>query len=161
MSTDATIECTSFDGSKIWLPKSRLSLRPSAYAVIQHKGRVLLVTNRRSGKYYFPGGGIEQGEQVKAGLRREVKEETGIEIEDERLVHFAEEFFYYNPLDEAYHALLFYYACKPKTLDVSSKHQVDDGEGYPQWVSSESLKAQDFHNHGELLLGVLQSVSMP
>jgi 8-oxo-dGTP pyrophosphatase MutT (NUDIX family) len=156
MSTDTIIECTSFDGSKIWLPKSRLSLRPSAYAVIQHSGNVLLVTNRRSGKYYFPGGGIEQGERIKDGLKREVKEETGIEIEEERLIHFAEEFFYWDPLAEAYHALLFYYACRPKTLDLSNEYQVDDGEGNPHWASIETLTVQDFHNHGERLLGVLQ-----
>lgn len=72
MTPDTTVECTRLYGHKIRLPKSRLSVRPSAYAIIRHADEVLLVTNRRSGKYYFPGGGIEQGERVTEGLKREL-----------------------------------------------------------------------------------------
>ena len=81
------IECTSFYGEKLLLPEERFILRPAAYAIIGHDGKILLVTNRRSGKFYFPGGGIEEWERVTDGLKREVREEAGIEIGKERLVH--------------------------------------------------------------------------
>ena len=32
------------------------------------------------GKYEIPGGGVEKGESVEQGLKREVKEETGLTV---------------------------------------------------------------------------------
>jgi 8-oxo-dGTP diphosphatase len=151
------VECTTVLGNKVMLPRSRLIVRPSAYAVIRHERKVVLVTNRLSGKYYLPGGGTEPGERITDGLKREAWEEAGIEIETGPLLHFAEDFFYYDPLDQAYHALLFYFACRPKTLALSSQYQTDDGEGNAQWVLIEGLTAVDFHNHGDILLSILRT----
>jgi 8-oxo-dGTP pyrophosphatase MutT (NUDIX family) len=150
------VECTTVHGGKITLPTSRLVLRPSAYAVIRHAGQVVVVTNRLSGKYYFPGGGTEPGERLAAGLQREVWEEAGLEIEVGALLHFAEAFLYYDPLDTAYHALLFYFAGQPKGLALSSQYQTDDGEDNPQWVDIKDLRAADFHNHGDILVSLLR-----
>jgi 8-oxo-dGTP pyrophosphatase MutT (NUDIX family) len=68
---------------------------------------VLLLNTRSTGKYQLPGGGVETGERIEDALRREVREETGIEVEVERFLGFKEDFFYYDPWDEAYHSLLF------------------------------------------------------
>ena len=157
LSPEPTVDCATVLGSKVTLPRSRLVLRPSAYAVIKQEGKVALVTNRLSGKYYFPGGGTEPGERITDGLKREVWEEAGIEIEIGPLLHFAEDFFYYDPLDQAFHGLLFYFASRPKTLALSSRYQTDDGEGNPQWVPIENLEAADFHNHGDILLSILRA----
>lgn len=157
MTTDSTIECTSFYGHKVNLPKSRLILRPSAYAVLRWENKVLLVTNHRSGRFYLPGGGIEPGERIAEGLRREVKEETGLEIEQELFIYFAEDFFYYDPHDEAYHALLFYYTGRTKTTALAHSGSEAGDEGQPQWVPQQNLTADAFHNHGELLMKVLQA----
>lgn len=51
--------------------------------------KVLLVTNHHSGKFYLPAGGIESGERITEGLRREVKEETGLDLGHERFLYFA------------------------------------------------------------------------
>jgi hypothetical protein len=40
-----------------------------------------------------------------------------------------------------------------------SRHQVDDGEDNPQWVPIAGLRAEDFHNHGERLLGLIQAAA--
>ena len=51
------------------------------------RGRILLVKHRRErggywqGKWIFPGGELEFGEDIKEGIRREVKEETNLEVE--------------------------------------------------------------------------------
>ena len=85
-----------------------------------------------------------------------VGEETGVEIEVERFVHFDEDFFYYDPLDEAYHSFLFYYICRPKTLDIADDDNVDDEEAEkPRWIDIEGLQAEDFQNHGEIILKLL------
>jgi 8-oxo-dGTP pyrophosphatase MutT (NUDIX family) len=154
---EPTIECTSLRGLKLTLPKSSFILRPSAYAVIRHEGKVVLVTNKLSGKYYFPGGGTELGERITDGLKREVWEEAGIEIEPGPLLHFAEDFLYYDPTQQAFHGLLFYFAGRPGSLALSSQYQTDDGEGNPQWVAVESLTTADFHNHGAILWAILHS----
>lgn len=60
------------------------STRTAAYAVIVHDDRVLLSYwngEKRPEKaaWSLPGGGIDYGEQVEAGLLREIYEETGYE----------------------------------------------------------------------------------
>ena len=57
-------------------------------AVIQdNTGKILLVKHKRErggywqGKWICPGGKLELGEEIKQGIKREVKEETDLEIE--------------------------------------------------------------------------------
>lgn len=57
-------------------------------AIIQDdKGKILLVRHRKErggywqGKWICPGGELEFGEEIKEGIKREIKEETNLEIE--------------------------------------------------------------------------------
>jgi ADP-ribose pyrophosphatase YjhB (NUDIX family) len=57
--------------------------------IVSHKGRVLLqrrAVEPRAGYWTFPGGFLEMGEQPLAGAVRETAEETGVHIEDARLL---------------------------------------------------------------------------
>jgi 8-oxo-dGTP pyrophosphatase MutT (NUDIX family) len=98
------VECRTLLGEKILLSSDRLIFRPSAYAIIRHEERVLLLNMRSTGKLFLPGGGSEIDERLEEALHREVREETGLEIEVERFVAFKEDFFYYDPSDVAFHA---------------------------------------------------------
>ena len=54
-----------------------------AAAVVLHEGRVVLIRRGQppdAGEWSIPGGGIELGEPIDEALRREVREETGLEI---------------------------------------------------------------------------------
>ncbi len=100
---------------------------------------------KNNGKYFFPGGGVESGEKLEDTLKREVMEETGIEIEVVKFLDFSENFFYYDPTDKAYQNFCFFYICKPLTTNLLDDDQVDDGEAEkPRWVNLDKLKKEDF-----------------
>ena len=153
------ITCTAFLGGTKDVPKGKLKFRPAVYAVIPRGNHVLLVSTIRTEKFYLPGGGVEIGETLHEALKREVGEETGIEIEVGELVQFKEDFFYYDPGNEAYHSLLFFFAGYPKTFTLADADQIDDGEiEKPRWVTWQNLRPDDFHNHGEAILHILHSM---
>lgn len=56
-----------------------------AAAVLDDQGRVLIAQRRDNGHWEPPGGVLELGESIPEGLRREVREETGLDVEPERL----------------------------------------------------------------------------
>jgi 8-oxo-dGTP pyrophosphatase MutT (NUDIX family) len=150
------VQCDAFLGGVKSVPVEKLSFRPSVYGVIRDGERVLLLRTRNTHKYALPGGGVELGETLEDALRREVREETGIEISEARFHAFREQFFYYDPLDEAFQCFLFFYRCKPATLEVCDDSQVDDGEvEKPRWVRVDDLRAEDFHSFEEVTMQIL------
>lgn len=48
--------------------------------ILTHKGQILFIKNSYGLKYNFPGGGIGKNEDPEVGIRREVKEELGIDL---------------------------------------------------------------------------------
>src|SRR6266487_5552961 len=60
--------------------------RIAVSAVILKQGNILLAHRRDIDWWNLPGGGMELEETVDEALRREVHEETGLEVEIERLV---------------------------------------------------------------------------
>jgi 8-oxo-dGTP diphosphatase len=64
--------------------------RISAGAIVEHEGRLLMVRHVRPGRYDFwvaPGGGVEGDERLEEAAAREVREETGLEVEVGRLLY--------------------------------------------------------------------------
>lgn len=64
-------------------------MRISSRCILIENRNVLLIYRERDGeKYYvFPGGGIEEGETKEACIKRECKEELGIDIEIKKYVY--------------------------------------------------------------------------
>ena len=54
---------------------------------------LLMRSHKWQDRYVVPGGHIELGESLEAALRREIKEETGLEIYDIRFLHLDESIF--------------------------------------------------------------------
>ena len=151
------IECEAFLGGSKLLPREKLKFRPAAYGIIVNDGKLLLLTNRRSGKLALPGGGSEPGERLEQTLRREVREETGIEIQVEECLLWRERFFYYDPLDVAFHSFTFFFRCQPLTFKPIADDQVDDGESEkPRWLAIENLHAEQFQFLGAETLALLK-----
>lgn len=60
-------------------------------AFVEHDGRLLLV--RQDERWFLPGGMLEPGETHAAGAEREVREETGVEVEITDLLALSEQTF--------------------------------------------------------------------
>jgi ADP-ribose pyrophosphatase YjhB (NUDIX family) len=62
-------------------------LVPAASAiVVDHAGRILLHRRTDNELWSIPGGGMEVGERIADTVVREVREETGLEVEPEALI---------------------------------------------------------------------------
>lgn len=59
--------------------------------IFSKDGKFLLGKNRKGGvyegQYVVPGGGVDEGETKEIALRREMLEETGIDIKDAKIEH--------------------------------------------------------------------------
>ena len=63
------------------------SIVPSVTAVVRDRGGALLLVHRTDNDLWaLPGGGVDPGESVSQAVTREVKEETGLDVEAVRLV---------------------------------------------------------------------------
>ena len=72
-------------------------------------GKVLLQKRGDSGKWGFPGGAIEIGETPEEAVVRELKEETGLDVEIESLIGiYTDSNMRYSNGDEAHSILIVY-----------------------------------------------------
>jgi len=151
------VRCKTIEGKYTLLPKEKLVFRPSVYALIRNKGKVLLMRNKSSGKLWPPGGGVEIGEPMHESLKREVLEETGLRIEIDKLLFAKENFFYYSPFDEAYYAFAMIFDCNIKSGKLLNDKQVNDYESEkPRWIDIKSLKSSDFQDFQKEFLSILK-----
>lgn len=101
------IECLSLHGGTRRFPAREVRFRPAVYGVAVRHGRVLLGRSAFTGRLDIPGGAVEPWELLEQGLRREFREETGVEPEPLELFHFSESFF--AIFGHPFHSLRFYY----------------------------------------------------
>lgn len=98
-------------------------------------------------KYALPGGHIELGETIEEALRREVKEETGLYIQDPEFIRLTEFIF-----DEAFwkrcHFIFLDYACKTRSTNVKLS---SEAEGYI-WVSLNEARKLPLNPYAKRLI---------
>lgn len=98
----------------------------AAVVIENEKGELLLEKRTDNGLYCFPGGGIELGEKIANGAKREVYEETGIvlgEIVPMKVMSGKEGRLVYPNGDECYY-IDFYFKAKVSNVTPRSS----DGE---------------------------------
>jgi ADP-ribose pyrophosphatase YjhB (NUDIX family) len=138
------IKCKNNFGDIVNIPVDKFIFRPSVYGLIVDGAKIVTLTNIGNGKIWFPGGGVEIGEKIENALKREIKEESGLDVEIGKMVLFKENFFYYQPLDEAYHAFLFFFICNAKNKELIIDSKVNDLESKkPRWTKINSIKKKD------------------
>ncbi len=97
-----------------------------ACAILVHGDRVLMQEgdDGRGGKQYaLPGGHLEFGETLALCTSREVYEETGLNVEADKLVYVHENFYTLKGVDT--HEIGFYFV-----VDLSSGFPAPDAHGY-------------------------------
>ena len=105
---------------------------------------MLFAKNDLDDYYYSVGGGVKLGEMVEEAVIREVKEETGIEYEIDRLVFFHENFFEGKggTLDGIIqHEICFYFLMKPKGIKTFNCKSMTTSGGHEEmcWLPIDKL----------------------
>jgi 8-oxo-dGTP diphosphatase len=110
-------------------------------ALIIEGDRILLVERGKEplkGYWSLPGGAVETGERLEDALRREVREETGLEIE---VVHMLEAFERITPdpggAKTEYHFILLDYICRP----IGGTLQASDDASRAGWFTEDEAAA--------------------
>lgn len=121
------------------------------YGLLLQDDRVLITHEHRGGMPMtkFPGGGLEKGEGLADGLRREFMEELGLSVE-------AGDFFYVNDFlqvsafNTADQLISFYYFVSADPIAVSAiplrseKHLLAPNEQVFEWVSLREIRRELF-----------------
>ena len=116
------------------IPTDELSWRPAAYGMVIRDGKVLL--SRQFGKYDLPGGGVDLGEELTAGVLREIQEETGIEATRPKVLGVENSFFHSaHGNKKSYHSVLIYYVCNYVGVSFRSKDLTNTRKNTRNWLS--------------------------
>ena len=87
--------------------------------VVNSKGEVLIVrSNKWHDKYTVPGGHIELGERAEDAIKREVKEETGLDVDQVRLL-LIQQAIYPKDYYKHEHFVFMDYLCFTQNPDVN------------------------------------------
>lgn len=144
-------------GSKeLEIPKIRVgaSLNPSlaVNAIVTKEEKILLVKRKNEpfkGFWSLPGGFVEYGETVEEAVRREVKEETGLTVEIEKLVGIYSE----RDRHPGRHVVAVCYSAKIKEGEISVN--LEENEEIKFFSFSELPKNLAF-DHNKMILDYLK-----
>ncbi|MCX6767277.1 MAG: NUDIX domain-containing protein [Candidatus Micrarchaeota archaeon] len=136
-----------------------------AAAYIVSNGRILLVKHRKLGLWLPPGGHIEEGELPDEAVKREVREETGLEVEilgagdssgsEKRVSVLATpHHMQLEDIDATHHHIDLVYVCR--VVGGNHSANMDETEG-SKWFSEKELDSpginENVRHFGKKILG--------
>ena len=96
-------------------------------ALIFRRGRILMAQRGKQplkGAWSLPGGALEIGESLDAGIRREVREETGLEVKPVKVFEIFERIMRDSRGAPEYHYVLIDYICRVTGGDLRAGDDV-------------------------------------
>ena len=124
-------------------------------AVIVQAGKVVLVRRRYeplAGRWSLPGGTLELGETLETGVVREMREETGLDVEVGPVIEVFDRILMDEEHRVRYHFVLVDYLCWPVSGDLQAGSDVDDAvlvdpslmEAYDLTAKAQAVIARGF-----------------
>ena len=114
-------------------------------AIIQNGNKVLMARNPKYSSFYSVGGRVMLNETLENAVLREVKEETSVSTEIDRM-GFIHECFFTNEEGQHYHEISIYFYIKvtDELLKIKNGHLTNEGPDgeYLQWIELD--KEHDF-----------------
>ncbi|MGG3521778.1 NUDIX hydrolase [Bacillus pseudomycoides] len=110
-------------------------------AICKHNNKMLMIQNEGEDFWYIPGGRVQMLESSESAVRRELREELGVDVDVKRLLWMAENFFTYD--EHQFHEISFYYEVNLLELPAKGEDSFfleEDGKRYVfQWVPLEHV----------------------
>ena len=97
--------------------------------IVADDGRVVLIKRRYeplAGQWSLPGGTLEVGETLEAGVAREMLEETGLEVEVGAVIDVFDRILFDADKKVRYHFVLVDYLCRPRGGTLAAASDVTD-----------------------------------
>lgn len=122
---------------------------PTVGAIIFNPdGKILLCKSHKwENKYVIPGGHIELGEKMEEALKREILEETGLDIYDIRLISIKESI-YSDSFHEKKHFIFIDYLCRTDSRVVFLNNEAEEYE----WADINQIENYDLGGFTKELL---------
>lgn len=153
-----TIICKDVFGNQYTVPVDELNIRVGVYAVIIENGKILLT--RQWDGYSLIGGGVEKGETIEKAVIREVKEETGLAMMPDKIIHQATTFFKRNAEAEANQSIQLYFTHSQLRGGISNDKITASEKTYthgtPEWVDLSEIDKINFR-HSVSLTTILRT----
>lgn len=132
-----TVVCPDMDGNHHLATVDELKWRPSVYGIVIKDDAVLLSPQYNG--YDLPGGAVELGETIEEALLREIKEETGVDAANPKLLTVQDCFFKLPFKGEGsfVQSILMYYQCDYVGGELSTDGFTEDEKKYtrpPMWI---------------------------
>jgi len=143
-----TIICKDVFGNQYTVPVDELNIRVGVYAVIIEDNKILLT--RQWDGYSLIGGGVEKGETVEESIIREVKEETGLTITPDKIIHQATTFFKRNTEAQANQSIQLYLTHSHRPGQIKNDNITDSEKTYTngmtEWVDLDKIDGINFRH---------------
>ena len=143
-----SIICKDVFGNQYTVPVDELNIRVGVYAVIIEDNKILLT--RQWDGYSSIGGGVEKGETIEESIVREVKEETGLTIMPDKIIHQATTFFKRNAETQANQSIQLYFTHSQLHGQINNDNITDSEKTYtngtPEWVDLDKIDDINFRH---------------